>query len=93
MPGESEQDDQTSRETIPPPLRQPGRGTGIAGGAYGLIGIGFEFLAAICLFGLIGWWVDGRLKTFPWLTILGGAVGFAAGLRLMVRAAGRAFKD
>lgn len=61
--------------------------------AYGLLGIGFEFLASICVFGAIGWWVDHRLNTFPWLTLTGGALGFAVGLTMLIRAARSAFKD
>lgn len=89
MTGGTEQDPQDAR---------PGR-TGrdsddrAAPRAYALIGIGFEFLAAICLCGAVGWWLDRRTNTFPWLTLAGAAVGFAAGLMLLIRAARDAFKD
>lgn len=63
------------------------------GRQFSLIGIGFEFLASVCLFGLIGWWADGRLHTFPWLLIAGVGLGFAAGLMMMIRAARNAFRD
>lgn len=68
-------------------------GPDVTTGWYALLGIGFEFLAAICLMGAIGWWLDNRLRMFPWLTIIGGAVGFGAGLMILIRAANRAFKD
>ena len=64
-----------------------------AAGGFGLVGIGFEFLATICLLGAAGWWADRRWNTFPWLMIAGGAVGFAAGLTMIVRAGKSAFKD
>jgi F0F1-type ATP synthase assembly protein I len=60
---------------------------------FAMIGIGFEFLAAIVVMGAVGWWLDRKLGTSPWLLLAGGAVGFAAGLTLMIRAASGAFKD
>ena len=58
-----------------------------------LAGIGFEFIAAILMFGGIGWWLDARLGTKPWVFIGGVIVGFGIGLWLMIRAAGGAFHD
>lgn len=60
---------------------------------FGLVGIGFEFVAAICLCGAIGFWADRHWNTFPWLMIAGGIVGFASGLTMIVRAGHKAFKD
>jgi putative F0F1-ATPase subunit (Ca2+/Mg2+ transporter) len=89
-PGQDAEDDRPA----PPPDVEANRPTdGGTTRAYGLVGIGFEFVAAICLFGAIGWWVDRRLNTFPWLTLVGGALGFAAGLTMLIRAAHSAFKD
>jgi len=68
------------------------RDQGVAGW-YSLVGIGFEFLAAICLMGAIGFYLDRRLGTSPWLLIVGGAVGFAGGLAMVIRAGLGAFKD
>jgi F0F1-type ATP synthase assembly protein I len=92
MAGPTEQDPQDSGADRLP--KTPGDSTdrGFTR-AYALLGIGFEFLAAICLFGAIGWWVDRRLNTFPWLTLAGGALGFAVGLTMLIRAARSAFKD
>lgn len=28
----------------------------------------------------VGWWLDQRFKTTPWLTLLGVALGFSSGL-------------
>jgi F0F1-type ATP synthase assembly protein I len=60
---------------------------------FGLVGIGFEFVAAICLCGAVGFWADRHWNTFPWLMIAGGVVGFASGLTMIVRAGHKAFKD
>ena len=54
---------------------------------YRLAGLGFEFIIAVLLFGWLGYWLDGRCRTAPWLMIAGFGVGFAAGLYIMVRAA------
>ncbi len=62
-------------------------------GWYALAGVGFEFIAAILVCGGIGWWLDGRFGTKPWLLIAGAGLGFAVGLWLMVQAANRSFKD
>jgi F0F1-type ATP synthase assembly protein I len=92
MPGESEQDEHYPAEP-PSPANSSPPGAGENAGGYGLVGIGFEFVAAICLVGLLGWWIDGKLNTFPWLTASGAALGFAAGLTQLIRAGRRAFKD
>ncbi|HXE51856.1 MAG TPA: AtpZ/AtpI family protein [Tepidisphaeraceae bacterium] len=83
-PGESEGAGSPRGDLGPP---------GSAPAAWGLIGIGFEFLATICVMGAIGWYLDRRWNTFPWLLIAGCAVGFAGGLMMMIRAARQAFKD
>lgn len=41
-------------------------------------GLGVQFAAAICVLGALGWWLDAKLGTSPWLLIVGifaGAVG------------------
>ena len=58
-----------------------------------MAGIGFEFIVAILMFGALGWWLDGRWGTGPWLLITGGGVGFAIGLWMMIRTARRSFHD
>jgi F0F1-type ATP synthase assembly protein I len=58
-----------------------------------LAGIGFEFVAALLMFGGLGWWLDGRWGTGPWLLIVGCGLGFAVGLWLMINAAKRTFRD
>lgn len=39
--------------------------------------------AAVGLCGLGGWWLDGKLGTDPWLTVLGVFIGIATGLKVM----------
>jgi F0F1-type ATP synthase assembly protein I len=43
-------------------------------------GVGFQFGAAIIAFALLGWWLDKKLGTGPWLLILGVILGFAGGM-------------
>jgi hypothetical protein len=86
MPDPSEQDNRP-----PGPARDPGGGGPPAW--MGLMGMGFEFLACFCVVGGIGWLIDRRLHSFPWLTLIGAAVGFAVGLTVLIRAGKNAFKD
>ena len=44
------------------------------------LAIGLTIVAATALFGLVGWWIDNRIKTFPLLMTLGAIVGFVAAL-------------
>lgn len=45
----------------------------------------FIFVGAIVAGGLLGWWLDAKLGTAPWLMIVLGALGFYAGLREILR--------
>lgn len=38
-------------------------------------GAGLQFAVTFLVFGLAGWWLDGKLGTGPWLMILGIALG------------------
>lgn len=60
---------------------------------YGLAGVGVEFIVAILVVGGVGWWLDVKLGTTPWLMIAGTLLGFAAGLWLLLKAAFRAFRN
>jgi F0F1-type ATP synthase assembly protein I len=59
---------------------------------YKLATVGIEFAVAVVLLGLLGWWLDQKLGTLPWLTLAGAAVGFATGLWLMIKAAFGSFR-
>ena len=42
-------------------------------------GFGLAWALSVLFFLLIGYWLDGRLGTLPWLTILGAFLGAAGG--------------
>ena len=42
--------------------------------------IGLTIVAATALFGIVGWWIDRRLETFPLLMALGCVIGFSAAM-------------
>lgn len=42
-----------------------------------------ELIVAVFLWGGIGWWVDGRLGTGAWFTVIGAMIGNAAGVYLV----------
>jgi len=52
---------------------------------YRYSGMGLQFSATLVIFGLVGRWLDGRLKSGPWLLIAGVFVGFGLGLLSMVK--------
>jgi F0F1-type ATP synthase assembly protein I len=49
-------------------------------------GLGLQFAASLALFGAIGWWIDRRLSTRPWIFILGLLVGAALAFVALLRA-------
>jgi F0F1-type ATP synthase assembly protein I len=49
--------------------------------------MGFEFIAAILLPGGLGYWLDTKWQTTPWLMLVGGVFGFGVGLYMMLKAA------
>lgn len=57
--------------------------------AYGrFAGLGVQFVASMCLLGFVGYWLDGKLGTYPWLLIVGiflGAAGSFYSLLLAVQ--------
>lgn len=57
--------------------------------AYSLYGTGIEFIVAMLLPGALGWWLDGKFGTRPWLMIALGVLGFVVGLRNLLRAVNR----
>ena len=38
-------------------------------------GAGLQFAITFLVFGFVGWWLDGRLGTEPWLMVIGIALG------------------
>ena len=61
-------------------------------GWYRMAGVGIEFVVAVGLFAAVGYLVDRWLNTGPWGIIVGAFVGFAVGLRAMIRVANKTFK-
>jgi F0F1-type ATP synthase assembly protein I len=49
-------------------------------------GLGLQFAASLALFGAIGWWIDRRLSTRPWIFILGLFLGAALAFVSLLRA-------
>jgi F0F1-type ATP synthase assembly protein I len=71
-----------------PPLNDPSVMKQVAA----MSGLGFEFLAAILLPGAVGYWLDGKWNTSPWLILIGGAFGFAVGLYRLLKSASKAMR-
>lgn len=55
-------------------------------------GVGTEFIVTVLLPGALGYWLDGKFHTSPWLMIGLGVVGFAVGLYRMLKAAKAAMR-
>ena len=49
-------------------------------------GLGLQFAGSLALFGALGWWIDRRLHTEPWLLILGMLAGSALSFVSLLRA-------
>jgi F0F1-type ATP synthase assembly protein I len=62
-------------------------------GWYRMAGAGIEFVVAVGLFAGLGYLADRWLKTSPWLILLGAGLGFAVGLRAMIKMAMRSFRE
>jgi F0F1-type ATP synthase assembly protein I len=60
-------------------------------GSYGTVGIEVILSVLVGFFG--GYWLDGKLGTSPWLTLVGFTYGVAAAARALYRAARRATKE
>ena len=60
-------------------------------GRYGTVGL--EVVLSVLVGFLGGWWLDQKLGTNPWLTLIGFAYGVAAAARALYRAARRAAKE
>ncbi|MFO1011012.1 MAG: AtpZ/AtpI family protein [Planctomycetota bacterium] len=49
-------------------------------------GLGFQFAAAVAVFGLLGGWLDSRIGTRPWLLVLGIFLGAGLGFYSLLKA-------
>ncbi|HLX64555.1 MAG TPA: AtpZ/AtpI family protein [Planctomycetota bacterium] len=52
---------------------------------FGLLGSGLQLAGAVLFFLALGWWLDSRLGTFPWLMAGGGTLGLVTGLYRFVK--------
>ena len=57
-----------------------------------MMSVGFEFLLTILLPGALGYWLDRRFGTGPWLILILGAFGFGVGLYRLRKSAAAATK-
>lgn len=48
-------------------------------------GLGLAWALSVLLFLLIGYWLDGKLGTLPWLTMTGAFIGAAGGFLSLYR--------
>lgn len=54
---------------------------------------GIEFTAVTAALALIGWWLDGKAGTDPWLMIVGMAMGLIGGTYKLWKAGKRFFNN
>lgn len=80
--------------TSPPPdsPRQPDTRQGAKPQPLAMLGTGFEFAAVVVVLAGIGWWLDGKWGTGPWLMLTGLAVGTIGGLYKVWRVGKRYFE-
>ncbi len=57
------------------------------------VGVAFQVALALVVYVVAGNWLDKRLGTGPWLTLLGAVLGFASMMFLLVRLASGTSKD
>jgi F0F1-type ATP synthase assembly protein I len=55
-------------------------------------GLGTQFAATLGVFGALGWWLDTKLGSSPWLLIVGIFAGFGLGLYSMTKKLGPSAK-
>lgn len=53
---------------------------------------GIELAVAVVAFLLLGWWLDGKLGTSPWLTLVGLVFGSGVGFRSLWKASQEALQ-
>jgi len=51
------------------------------------MGMGLQLAAAMTAFGALGWWLDSRLGTEPWLLLVGVVLGATGGMISVIRTA------
>jgi F0F1-type ATP synthase assembly protein I len=51
------------------------------------MGMGIQLAAAMTAFGALGWWLDSRFGTAPWLLAAGVILGATGGMIIVIRTA------
>jgi F0F1-type ATP synthase assembly protein I len=49
------------------------------------LGLGIQLAVAMCFFGGIGWWLDRRFDSSPWMLVAGCVLGATGGMISMIR--------
>jgi len=70
----------------------PEPGTGRFGGG-ALWGMGFELVAAVAGFTLVGYWFDHHYRTYPWGVLVGLVLGLVGGMYNLIRESLAASKE
>ena len=78
----------------PAPSEQPnpaqptpeGQSPAVRGSGTRMLGAGMTFAASMAVFALGGFWLDGKLGTKPWLTLVGCLCGLVGGTIHMLNA-------
>ena len=60
--------------------------------ALALGGAGVELAGTLAVLALVGWWLDGKFGTEPWLLLAGAFVGIVGGLAKLYRSGSRGFR-
>jgi F0F1-type ATP synthase assembly protein I len=71
--------------TEPPTAPRAPRGRRPGSAYLQYAGAGLQFALTFLVLGAIGWWLDGRLGTGPWLMVLGILLGAAGAMYSLVR--------
>ncbi len=69
------------------PDRRPPTGSGRDVAPF--LGLGIQLAATVLIMYLVGYWVDGKLGTYPFGQVVGGLIGCVGGLIAFAREASR----
>ena len=71
------------RRPVDRAVKDPKQSPWVAAGMLGSVGM--TLVVATLLGGMLGYWLDGRLVTTPWLTLIGAILGIVSGFVEMFR--------
>jgi F0F1-type ATP synthase assembly protein I len=74
-------------------MAEPARSRRIVDQGGSLLGIGIQLVVTILGFAALGWWLDQRFDTRPWLLLAGLIFGATGGMISFIRTAIRAGKQ